>query len=38
MESKPIQDMPAQSKTFRLTTTSYAVMSLLDTFGEATPL
>ncbi|HTA96048.1 MAG TPA: PadR family transcriptional regulator [Solirubrobacteraceae bacterium] len=37
MESKPIQDMPAQSKTFRLTTTSYAVMSLLDTFGEATP-
>ncbi len=37
MESKPSQDMSAQSKTFRLTTTSYAVMSLLDTFGEATP-
>jgi PadR family transcriptional regulator AphA len=37
MESKPNQDMPAQSKAFRLTTTSYAVMSLLDTFGEATP-
>jgi PadR family transcriptional regulator AphA len=37
MESKPIQDKSAQSKTFRLTTTSYAVMSLLDTFGEATP-
>src|ERR1700729_2717489 len=37
MESKPTQDMPAQSKTFRLTTTSYAVMSLLETFGEATP-
>lgn len=37
MESKPIQEMPGQSKTFRLTTTSYAVMSLLDTFGEATP-
>lgn len=29
--------MSAQSKTFRLTTTSYAVMSLLETFGEATP-
>jgi PadR family transcriptional regulator, regulatory protein AphA len=37
MESKPIQDIPAQSKTVRLTTTSYAVLSLLDTFGEATP-
>jgi PadR family transcriptional regulator AphA len=37
MESKPIRDKSAQSKTFRLTTTSYAVMSLLDTFGEATP-
>jgi PadR family transcriptional regulator AphA len=37
MESKPTQDKSAQSKTFRLTTTSYAVLSLLDTFGEATP-
>ncbi len=37
MESKAIQDMSAQSKTLRLTTTSYAVMSLLETFGEATP-
>src|ERR1700722_344494 len=37
MESKSPQDMSAQSKAFRLTTTSYAVMSLLDTFGEATP-
>src|SRR3984957_4668970 len=37
MESKFPQDMSAQSKAFRLTTTSYAVMSLLDTFGEATP-
>lgn len=27
----------AQDKPIRLTTTSYAVMSLLDTFGEATP-
>ncbi len=37
MESKAIQNMSTQSKTFRLTTTSYAVMSLLETFGEATP-
>jgi PadR family transcriptional regulator AphA len=27
----------AQTKSIRLTTTSYAVMSLLETFGEATP-
>lgn len=37
MESNPIPNEPAQSKSIRLTTTSYAVMSLLDTFGEATP-
>src|ERR1700691_747679 len=37
MESNPISNESAQTKSIRLTTTSYAVMSLLDTFGEATP-
>jgi DNA-binding PadR family transcriptional regulator len=37
MESKHIPNKSSQNKSIRLTTTSYAVMSLLDTFGEATP-
>jgi DNA-binding PadR family transcriptional regulator len=37
MESNPTTSERAQSKTVRLTTTSYAVLSLLETFGEATP-
>jgi PadR family transcriptional regulator AphA len=37
MESNPTMDEPVRSKAIRLTTTSYAVLSLLETFGEATP-
>jgi PadR family transcriptional regulator AphA len=37
MKSNDTTGEPAESKARRLTTTSYAVLSLLDTFGEATP-
>jgi PadR family transcriptional regulator AphA len=36
MENKTSQDQPSENGAIRLTTTSYAVMSLLDLFGEAT--
>lgn len=37
MENKTSQNQLLENRAIRLTTTSYAVMSLLDLFGEATP-
>jgi PadR family transcriptional regulator AphA len=37
MENKTPQDQSPENGAIRLTTTSYAVMSLLDLFGQATP-
>jgi PadR family transcriptional regulator AphA len=37
MESNPISYPAGQSRSVRLTTTSYAVLSLLELLGEATP-